>query len=327
MQYCLGLDGGGSKTICLLATSEGRIIGRGAAGPANYQVIGVDRAAQAINGSILQAIAAAGRPIDRLASIAVGLAGVDRPADHAVVQSMLDQLPLSLPLRLIDHDATIALAGATLARPGVVIISGTGSIAFGCNHQGDRRRAGGWGPLLGDEGSGYDIGRRALTAVLRAADGRGPATSLGSALLQQLQLSRPEQLVSKVHGEQLSRQAVAALAPLVLAAAAQGDAVAGGILCQAGEELALAAQAVITGLGLQTEQFEVALAGGVLTAAGPLPQVIAQIIRPIAPLAQVISPRFPPVVGALLLALRQAGIELTAAVIDNLKQTLSEEGC
>src|SRR5439155_26556427 len=134
---------------------------------------------------------------------------------------------------LVVNDALVALVAGAGAGAGVVIVAGTGSIAYGHDGSGHAARAGGWGYLLGDEGSGFWIGRRALAAVVRQADGRGPVTQLTGLILDRMGITRPGDLIHETYYRDLKRQAIAALAPLVQQAHAAGDAVADHILQRA----------------------------------------------------------------------------------------------
>ena len=169
----LGVDGGGTHTRAVLVDARGREIGRGQAAGANWASVGVAAALANIQRAVAAARAAAGVAGPARAAWC-GLAGVDRPADRALIAPGLRDLAATLRL---TNDAELALA-VLPDRAGVCLVAGTGSIAVGRAPDGRTARAGGWGHVLGDEGSGYDIGRQALLAVARAADGRGPATAL-----------------------------------------------------------------------------------------------------------------------------------------------------
>ena len=227
---------------------------------------------------------------------------MDRPEDVLATQEMVRRI-LPAPRILVHNDAIIALAGGVGRLYGVVIIAGTGAIAYGVNARGLTRRASGWGHLLGDEGSGYDVGLQALHAVLRAHDGRGPATALRELVLDHWGLDRPESLIGLVYAPEFPRRRIATLLPLVEQAAGAGDAVARNLLLAAGRELGLAGTAVIHGLHMEGESFEVVLAGGAFKTKLHLRDALAETIRAAAPGATLIAPRHEPAMGAALLAL------------------------
>jgi N-acetylglucosamine kinase-like BadF-type ATPase len=260
----LGLDGGGSKTLALLADATGRVLGRGTSGSSNYQNIGAEAAWAALDGAIAAAFADAGRPPDPLAAVCLGLAGVDRPEDRTLFEGWAAER-FGGAATIIANDAEIVLAAGTPDDWGVAVISGTGSIVFGrhATRAGAMARAGGWGHILGDEGSGYAIGIAALRAVMCAFDGRGPQTALTAAVLAHWGLSAPPDLVGRVYREEIGATDIAGLARLVDAAAGAGDPVARGILRDAGRDLAITVEAVVRQLDLAAPT-PCALAGGVV---------------------------------------------------------------
>jgi len=253
----LGMDGGGSKTVALLADQDGRVLGRGAAGSSNYQAAGAAAAQTALDQAIAAAYADARLPgptwpqaSDAISAACFGLAGVDRPEDRDLFEAWTaERLPDARVM--IANDAELVLAAGTAEGWGCALISGTGSIVYGRDSAGRTARSGGWGHLLGDEGSGYAVGLAALRAVMRAFDGRAPSTELTAAVLSHWSLARPTDLVGRVYRESLAPGEVAGLARLVDEAATGGDAVAQAIVDEAGGELALAAAAVVQALGLQ----------------------------------------------------------------------------
>jgi len=198
-----------------------------------------------------------------------------------------------------------------------VVISGTGSIAYGENERGETARAGGWGWRLGDEGSGYDIGHRALIAALRDRDGRGPSTLLTESIRGALGLGNLDDLIDLTYGGNMGSLEVAALAGLVGEAAGEGDNVALRILEGAGVELGVSASAVIGRLGL-TGGFTLGLVGGVFKLGSLIRDSLERSVRRTAPGCVISRPRFPPEVGAALLALRDVGIEFDNGFLDTM---------
>ncbi len=254
----IGIDGGGSKTTALIADRDGAILGRGTSGPSNYLVIGAEAAYAALDAAV--EAAAGGRPL-RPAALCLGMAGAARPADQAVIQAWVDARYPGAPV-VITHDARLALAAGTPDGWGIAVLCGTGSMVYGENQHGQVARADGWGYLLGDDGSGYTIGRAALRAVARAADGRGPQTALTETILEHWSLAQPQDLIGHVY-KSAQRTDIAALAALVQAVTLQGDAVADAILQDAGRELAISVEAVARRLAL-TGAIPCALTGSVI---------------------------------------------------------------
>jgi len=258
----IGIDGGGSKTLAVLAGLDGRVLGRGTAGSSNLQSVGIAAVGTALDDAITAAFRAAGLAPVLPAALCVGLAGVDRPEDRALIRGWAARTLPGTPVAVVS-DARLVLAAGTPDGWGAALICGTGSIAYAEDPGGRAARAGGWGHVLGDEGSGYAVGQAALRAVLRAFDGRGPRTALTQAILEQLGLSAPSELVGRVYREGLGPAGIAALAPLVEVAAARGDEIAGEIVREAGGDLALAVKAVVRSLELP-EPAPCALAGSLI---------------------------------------------------------------
>ena len=246
----IGVDGGGSKTVVLLADQDGRVLGRGTGGPSNYQVVGQQAAGAVLSQTIRAAFAEANLELRAPTVICLGLSGVDRPADQAVIQAWVNREMPGAPA-VIVNDAELVLAAGTPEGWGVALICGTGSIAYGRTPGGQAARAGGWGYLLGDEGSGYAIGIAALRAAARASDGRAPQTALTRSILDHWSLAAPQELIGRLYQGRVPTQEIAALARLVEVAASEQDRVAQSILQEAGHELALAVNAVAQKLGMQ----------------------------------------------------------------------------
>lgn len=303
----LGVDGGSTKTLCVVADGEANVLGRGRSGSSNANSVGVATAQRHLEEAIQKALRAAARSLDQVAAVCIGASGVDRPDERARI---LDWLRTLLPdaSALIYNDAVVALASGTggIVR-GIVLISGTGMIVYGFDGEGRRYRAGGWGALLGDGGSGYAIGAAILKAVTWAADGRGPATSLQPALLNHLDLAQPQDLVAWTYRD-TSWDRFARLAPLATACAQDGDVVAQEILAQAAADLAVAVEAVVEKLAWRMASFPLVLSGGVLQS-GPLVDALQRRLHIVAPNAQIVRPQVEPAVGAAWLALRHLSTE------------------
>lgn len=282
-----GVDGGGSKTLVIVVDAQGRERGRGVAGSGNSAAIGIERAVGAIRAAVTQAAEAAGRPLP-LHGMWIGLAGVDRPDAHAALLPHLR--PLAEAVRL-TNDAELPLA-ALEGGIGVALIAGTGSIALGRDAHGATARADGWGHILGDAGSGYAIGRAGLRAVARAADGRGPTTTLLDLVLRHWSLSRPYDLIGRIYPEG-DKAKIASLAALVLRAARDHDEIARRIVRHAADELARTALHVGAALDLTDGRLPLALAGGLLVHAPDLRAMVLRRVRhrrPVGPVAVVEHP-------------------------------------
>lgn len=310
--YWLGVDGGGTNCRAALADASGKILSSGQAAAANLIRVGLDTAVANIQRAVAEACAQAGIAPAQITGACFGLAGVGNPQHHAMMQTALRAVFPQTHL-LLETDARIALAGATDLQPGVVVIAGTGSIACGINARGEFARAGGWGPAMGDEGSGYYIGRRALAAVVMAYDERGAATSLSGPVCQHFNVETPPELPPVIYNEPVKvMHEIAQLSKLVVAHAQTGDAVALGILGDAAHELARAVNAVIKRLGMQEEAFRVAYVGGVFGAGELVLGPLRQAVHLCAPKAEIAPPLMPPVQGAVKLAMTLPRVNVNA---------------
>src|SRR5256714_3515216 len=257
--HVLGIDAGGTKTVCLLADERGTMLSEGRGPGANLHVAGELAVEKVLHEVMEEAI---GERSVEPAAICLGIAGVDREDEERTVRAIMRRIGHKSRV-LVVNDALIALVAGAGDAPGIVIIAGTGSIVYGRNGGGEAARAGGWGHIIGDEGSGYWIGREALAAVMRAADGRGPSTRLTDEMLAHFQVADVSRLPRIVYDREVPRMSVAAVGPIVQQVAEQGDAVATGILERAAEELVLAARSVASRLEMRGDAFTFFLAGGV----------------------------------------------------------------
>ncbi len=297
----LGIDGGGSHTVALLAR-EGVLIGRGEAGPSNLRAVGEAKAFQALDTAITRAFTAAALPRGSVGRACLGLAGAGRESERERFRAWASRVHLAESVSVVT-DAELLLAAGTPEGWGLALVAGTGSIAWGRTADGRQARAGGWGYLLGDQGSGYALAMQALRTILQTADGTGPATALSERIPEHLQISDLYDLIPLVHGGPLDRAALAALATVVLDAAAEGDAVALTIVEEQAEQLARTALAAISTLGIS--RFPLALAGGLLLANADYRERVLERIRQHAQPAPITLVR-EPAEGALRLCQRLA---------------------
>lgn len=270
--YVVGIDAGGSKTVCQVGDETGRVIAEARGSGANLQSAGELEVEKVLHEVMTEALAGIG---ESPAALCLGMAGVDRPNDARVMRGMLARLCRG-SRALIVNDALVALEAGAPDSPGIVIISGTGSIAYGRDAHGHAARAGGWGHVLGDEGSGFWLGRQALRAVLRAADHRGARTELAPRIMAHFGVSREQDLVHPVYEGGMRPKAVAALASIVGDVADAGDHVAMHIVDIGADELASSAASVARRLDLVDCQIPLPLAGGIFRA---VPRVRTRVIE------------------------------------------------
>jgi len=226
---------------------------------------------------------------------------------------------------IAEPDMVTAHAGAFGGGPGVIVIAGTGSIAYGKDAAGQQARSGGWGYAMGDEGSGYDIGRQALMAAARMEDGRGPHTSLLAALLDHFQLASLWEVRTALYGGKISRPQIAALAPLVFQACRQGDEAAQWIVDQAACHLAQLATAVLGRLCWEEPAY-VTPVGGVFQAGETIMNPFQTKLKARCPDARVVPTRYPPVIGALLLAYRAGQVSIDVEQLEAITQKIQRKG-
>ncbi len=300
--HVLGIDAGGTKTVCLLADETGAILAEGRGPGANLHTAGKLAVEKVLHEAMEAAI---GDRAITPAAICLGIAGVDREDEARTVRAIMRRIGFKSRV-LVVNDALIGLVAGARDEPGVAINAGTGSIVYGRNANGEAARAGGWGHMIGDEGSGYWIGRESLAAVMRAADGRGPETHLTAEILTHFGVDDESRLPRIVYDRELPRVSVAALGPIVQRVAGLGDAVATRILERAAEELVLAAQSVVTRLEMRGDAFTFYLAGGVFRVVPWLAEELPKRLVEVAPRSQAQLLREEPAVGAVWLALAEA---------------------
>ena len=307
MRHVIGIDAGGTSTVGLLADETGRVLRDARAGGANLVVHG-ELAVEKTLYQVLDALDAPSPP----AAVCLGMAGVDRPEQKELLRNVLRRLGLRQEVRIVN-DAVVALVAGAPAGIGIVVVAGTGAIAYGADPAGTTARAGGWGYLLGDEGSAYWLGHAAVRQGIRAADGRGPETTLYDRICAAIGVavpSPPGELVAWFYDQQLSSHRVAELARLVEEAAADGDAAAEGLLDQAAQHLARAARAVAARLTFP-EPYPLVLSGGAFRACPSLVRRLEDGLD--LPQARIVRLAAEPAVGAVTLALQALGTQRTSA--------------
>jgi glucosamine kinase len=296
--FFLGIDGGGSKTACL-AGDEMSVLGSGTAGPSNIVRVGEVRARESLTAAIRQSCTVAGVDPAQLERTYVGIAGAAQSEISEAVERIVSEI-VSGEVKVVG-DMEIALEAAFGGGPGVIVIAGTGSIAYGRNPQGTTTRAGGWGYAISDEGSGYWIGRRAVSSALRAYDGSQEGEPpLLRKILNAWRLENREQLVLKANATPAPDFAV--LFPHLVAAADSGEPLARNVLGQAGAELAALGKLVMHQLFPHGGRVPVAMSGGVFRHSALVRQIFYNNLRSEYPDSTLNPTVVEPVRGALELA-------------------------
>ena len=289
MSYVIGIEGGGTKSRAVALSPDRKILGRAQGGGMNLQNTPEGRLKETLTRLVDRFRTRLGRP----AGICAGLAGCDRKQDKQKLKTILKDLFPGVP-GMAESDARVALYGAFEEEPGILVISGTGSVAIGQDGQGRIARAGGWGYLLGDEGSGYSVGREALRACLY-----GRKTKLESLVRKALKVKKIEQVIPWIHAQKDVPKTLAWVAPLAFQAASRKDPAALEIVEAAASALSdLCFDAAET---LRLDRPRAAFGGGLLTRSTPLARRLRELLEK---RFLLVRPRNAPAVGAALLALR-----------------------
>jgi N-acetylglucosamine kinase-like BadF-type ATPase len=326
MAFVLGVDAGGTKTLAALADEGGTVRGVGLGGSANYQGCGLRGAEQQLARALAAAATAAGARLDALAAAAYGVSGADRPKDFALIRGSLERLAPCPRLRL-ENDTLVALRAGTLDGVGIALIAGTGSNAIGRNAQGQTLQVGGLGRWSGDHGSAGQLGEAALVAAFMGQDGRGPPTSLGPRICQALGLERLEDVIEfGFYDLERGPLDTGTLAPLLFAAAAEGDPVARALLQQAGLEVARATKVLLARLFPGGEEVSVVFGGSVFQrGADPtLIDTVAAETRAARPATRFVRLEDEPVLGAVQFAFDDAGWPVTPRVAARLRSSFAD---
>lgn len=296
MKLYAGIDGGQSGTTAVVGDESGAILGRGHAGPADEvaQDSASTRLHDALSGALRAAVAQAGLdPASRFAAIVAGISGYEGRVYGKVPELPADALVLM-------HDAPVAHAGALAGEPGIVVIAGTGSVAYGVNEAGDALTVGGWGYLFGDEGSAFWIAREALARAMRAED-RGMTDPCVAPLLRHFELPSLRAIARAFYTNRISRDRVAAFARELLQIAVREDAGAGKLCGEAADALAGLAASTAGRLGMEAPA--VAVIGGLMNDSAFRQRTYAALRKSLGRVT-VVEPKGDPATGALLLARR-----------------------
>jgi len=324
MKYVIGVDAGGSKTYSLAARTDGTITGFGRALAGSFEVVGLEKAKENILQSVEESLGEVSKEDVEFGCFA--LAGADfYPEDFDMLAEAMQDLGVTK--KVIVKNDSIAGLRAGVRRPyGVCIIMGSGFNGAGIGRDGREIRYFSEGYIFGDLGGGGAIARDALFHAMRAYDGRGEQTALTQVALDHFEASDMEQLARILYYNRESWKKISALCPKVFETAYAGDPVAEGIIRKYAEEAGIAANAIIRRLGFEDEEIEVVMAGSVFKGKGPLMMDVAgEVVNAVAPKAKVITPRYEPVVGALMLALEEAGIKIEGDVERRLDASVPAE--
>lgn len=308
-RYIIGMDGGGTKTHAIIADLNGSVRAEHIGGPSNFQIIGVEKAAKTIYDLVKECCDSADCSIGQINAVVLGLTGAGRSADQERMAKGVQRYARSKKTKfkhvMVESDARIALEGAFKGKPGIILIAGTGSIAFGKDSRGNVHRVGGWGRIIGDEGSGYFIGRYGLTAVAHHLDGRGEKTILTKMAEKKFGFTDQTAIINAVYKNGFD---VASFAPLVLEGAKKKDGVSRMIVeyavIQLSEHIRVMAKKIRGSSGANIRsKVHLSLIGGLIANDTILRQLLIRYLQINIPQIEVIPPMSTPAYGAVVLGL------------------------
>jgi glucosamine kinase len=304
MGCLIGVDGGGTKTLAVAYNLKDDKMGIGLAGPSNPESVGTAAAVDAVRSASLVSLTAVGAASDNVACAVLSIAGITGDQDSRMFEKNFTEFSSVHA----TNDVVAAWASGTMCKQGIAIIAGTGSHTIGVNDKGAYCRAGGWGHITGDEGAGYMIGLSGIREALKCYDGRAEKTTLLDRMLDFYKIQSADEMLRVVYKENLSKDRISAFAEAMADEAMKGDKAAARIFEEAGKELGTAACAVARRLEICDKTFPVALIGSVFISKQLILPSLESMLKQCAPGANVVFPSIPPVAGALLLAVRSAGL-------------------
>jgi N-acetylglucosamine kinase-like BadF-type ATPase len=314
----LAVDAGATHTRAVIANADGTVSGKGLAGPGNSYAVGPIRSLENLHKATTQALRKSGVKRSQISVAVVGSASVDYDGSGAEPIALSIKRNLPAARILVKADALIALEGALAGGAGIVIVCGTGSIVLGKDSSGSVVKIGGWGPLMGDEGSAQWVGREALRRAALAADRTGPPTLLIERLLDKYRLRSFDRIIDAVYKRHMTPAELGMLAPIVSSAAQEGDEVARDIFRTGAE--ALASQAAQAATRLKLRAARISYQGSMFNTGPLLLNPLRTRLRRLAPQAKLMVPAFSPVAGAFLLALRAKKVDDFESVISKFQR-------
>ncbi len=301
MAYYIGLDGGGTKTRCVIADENLNELYNCAGGPSTFLLQGVDKVAETVFNLINECVEMAGIKFSDVASVVLGTTGAGRRSDAERMEegfsNYLKTKNLTIKNFHVESDARIALEGAFSGGAGSILIAGTGSIMFGKDKDGEIHRVGGFGRFIGDEGSGYTLGRKGLVAVAKNMDGRGASTLLTEYLAAEHNIKESSELIIEIYKNNFD---IASVAPLVIKAAEHKDEICAAIIEEEAENLLLHIRAMRKKLG--NSGMKVCFVGGTITTTNYYSKLFRDKINKYLPEVIIKEEDYAPVMGAVVMA-------------------------
>jgi N-acetylglucosamine kinase-like BadF-type ATPase len=310
MECILGVDGGGSKTTVQIADINGKVIAQAVSGASSYKSVGLNKAIENLNIAVFNAIKnlKASEGVYFISSC-FGFAGNDAEEDSKTYKEIVFNKKLSSHLDpkrvIICNDTRIGIEVGSENKNKIIVIAGTGANCFGINEDGEQVRASGWDYILADEGSGYEVGLKALKAIMKAYDGRGGKTLLSRTILEELNLKKVLDLVRWAYDEPFSKVKIGALAKTVCMTAQMGDKISIDILSEEAEEAVISIITVANKLGFKNKDFDLIFVGGLFKCERYFKSVLIKRLKDNFPKINYMPPIRNPVEGAIKLAIEK----------------------
>lgn len=321
MGYLIGVDGGATKTAAILAAEDGTILHR-AVGPAsNYHAVGIEKASEALHQVIGEVVAGAQESLDNNIMTVFGLSGLNNDVDQEIYETMIAKIGLGGQVR-VENDIVVAWAAATACKPGVVVIAGTGSSAYGVNAEGKAVKTLGWDYILADQGSGYWVGLNGLQDSIKYWDGRlvDEGQLLYEAMLSHYKVKDAETALELIYSDDFledMKTEIASFSRKVSECAQKGDTAAQKILQRAGKELGESVCAVIRRLDMAEQEMVVGLIGSTFHSGAFLQDAFDACVLKLAPKAHIETAQFRAQVGSLIFGYNRLGM-LTHELLEKL---------
>jgi len=300
MKYIIGMDGGGTNTVCAIADIEGNVLYKCSGGPSNFLIKGTEVISQNIFSLIENCVSKLRIKYSEIKIIVIGVTGGGRreDADHLrqSIIALSNNKGIEFEKILVESDALIALEGAFSGRPGSILISGTGSIMFGKDDKEKIYRVGGFGRIIGDGGSGYSIGRKGLNAMSKQFDGRDEFTEISKLMYDNFNITSAEILISEVYRNNFD---VASVAPIVISAAENNDKIALRIIEEEAEELLLHIESMLKKINQPV--MNLAFIGGIISRDNIFSRTLKQKISYRVPHVNILEPENSPEIGAIII--------------------------
>lgn len=308
MKYIIGIDGGGTKTVGCLGNTKGELVDFAQVGPTNHHSNDLQKTKNNLHKLIRKLLKRNSIDICDLVFVSAGLAGVDRDKDKKLIVKILRMISIECEI-YITNDVETYLLGAHEGKEGIIVISGTGSIAAGINNKGDFARVGGWGHLIGDEGSGYKMSIEAMKRVMKAYDERGPKTLLTKLILNNLDLTTPPEIINYLYDPKIGKKDIAHLAPLIITGVKKGDKVAIEVLDSVVNELENMLFTIINKLKWHKANKTITLGGGVFENSELVRKKFIKQVKGKNKSLFFKEPKFKPAIGALIKAYNYLNIK------------------